>query len=186
MSYSDDEDIGGVDALGFNKILQDVGIDLNTSGLSSVFGSNAEAGGSGSRSAFASLDNNADDDKYEDISDSELPEDSDAQQVREKRLKDEERWYRKAMAMQAKAESGDAVARRKRKAAKRGETAIDTVGRIWPEWEKGKRLRMSEVFYQTPATTKALEAELRRRKRGERERVERESCCSAGESELMV
>jgi len=173
MSSSDDEDFGGVDALGFNKILQDVGIDLNTSGLSSVFGGNAEAGGSGSRSAFASIDNNIDDDKYEDVSDSELPEDEEAQKIRDKRIRDEERWYRKAMAMQAKAESGDAVARRKRKAEKREETAIDMVGRIWPDWDKGKRLRMSEVFYQTPAMTKMFEAELRRRKRAERERVER-------------
>ena len=167
---SDDEDMQGVDALGLGKILADSGVDP------AAFNNLYSKTGGTSSNAYAGIDDGSDDDaKYmDDDVDDALPEDADAARVRQEREAEEERWYQRAVEMQRKAEGKNAVAARKRKAAKREESALEVVKRIWPEWEKGKRLKMSQVFYETPAQLRAAEVALQKAKRAQREHIERE------------
>ena len=166
---TEEDDFGAVSSLGLNRILADSGID--PAAFSSFF---SKTGGGQSSSAFAQVEVEDDPEKYEDdVSDSELPaESAEEAQLRRKRAAEEDRWYRRARDMQRRAEGG--AEKRKRKQAQMAVGLEEQVKRIWPEFEMGKRLKMSEVFYETPAQVKNLEVVLGKNKKRPRDKVERE------------
>lgn len=104
----------------------------------------------------------------DDVSDTELPaETAEDQQARARERAEEARYRRKAMEYGKRlAEEGVKVKEKKDEG--------DEVKRVWPDFEKGKRLRMTEIFYETPATKQAYTVSLSRKKR---RRVERETIC---------
>lgn len=173
---SDDEDYGDIGGFGgLNKVLMETaGIDSNSlDNFSNLFSKGSSAG----PSKLDSFDIDTGAEKYmdDDFADDDLPADPEAEMVRQKREREEERMIRRTMEMQKKYQSGAAEAERKRKAAKAEETAGELVKRVWPEFEKGKRIKMSEVFYENPGHKRGAFIELSRLKRTPKERVERES-----------
>jgi len=146
----DEDDVGASSSFGLNRVLASSGIDPNA--FSSFF---SKTGGTSS-SAFADLDANSDSDKYEDdVSDIEQPVED--VRAREREKADEERWYRRAMEMQKEAE--------KRKVQDKVFDEMDRVREVWPDFVKGRRLRMTEVFYETPKQKRGWAVAFNKKKR---------------------
>ncbi|WVQ97109.1 hypothetical protein IAU59_004219 [Kwoniella sp. CBS 9459] len=167
---SEDDTLGSIGSLGLTSVLASAGVDLAS--LGSFLG---EASGTSSRQ-LAEVEAEDNEDKYEDdISDDELPSESkeDAaarQREQEARRREEERWIRKGMEMQADlAGKGKGKAKEKTMVEAMGKTKeqreLEEILKIWPGFEKGKRLRMSEVFYETPADRIALTAQSKKKRR---------------------
>ncbi|WVR05721.1 hypothetical protein IAU60_002745 [Kwoniella sp. DSM 27419] len=165
---SEDETLGSIGSLGLSSILASAGVDISS--LGSFLG---EASGTSSKQ-LAEVEAEDDEDKYEDdLSDGELPAESheDAmarQREQELRRREEERWIRKGMEMQAgkgkgRMADGDGETGKKTK----NEMELEKMLSIWPGFEKGKRLRMSEVFYETPADKVSLAAQRKKKRRVE-------------------
>ena len=160
---AEDDDIGNVSSFGLGRILAQSGID--TSSLGNLLG-----GASGSNSAYAELDASDDENaKYmDDELDTDLPGEGEGEVERRKQQEAhnramEERYVRKAMEMQR-----ELAAKGKAPSKTREEQTAEELGkakRIWPDFSQGMILKMSEVFFETPAMTKAHQAELARNKR---------------------
>ena len=166
-----DESLGG--AFGLGRVLADSGID--SAAFSSFYSKTSGGAASQTTSAFDDVDAVLDKDvAYEDdVSDSELPAES-AEEVRarEARKAEEERWYQRAMAMQAQAESSRAQEERARKKKERETDDAAKVKGLWPDFLQGKRLKLSEVFYETPRMKSAWAKNLERKKRRKPDRIE--------------
>ena len=147
------DDLGESSSFGLNRVLASSGID--PASFSSFY---SKTGGISS-SAFPDVDANSDSDKYEDdVSDVELPEEAQARDKERAAIKaDEERWYRKAMEMQKVGES--------KRVQEKVVNEMDRVKEVWPDFEKGRRLRMTEIFYETPKQRRGWETGFNRRKR---------------------
>ena len=178
MSYSDEEDTSGLgDHADLGFALRVAGFDPSAlSGSRSLGGpSGSGSGGGGGFAGIAAIDNDDENAKFMDDEfnvDEEGDETAAARLARQRR--DDERFYRQALAMQQAAHAPAAVAERKRKAAEQEETAREMVQRIWPEWAQGGRLKMSEIFYETPQARVNVKRLLREKKQRTREKIERE------------
>ncbi|RXK42077.1 transcription initiation factor TFIID subunit 1 [Tremella mesenterica] len=156
----DDNDLGNVSSLGLGRILAESGVD--PASLDSFFGRSAAT------AQIAQVEAESDDDaKYmDDVSDSELPEENDEEKQRRQQQQvdnkaAEDRYMKKALEMQRQMlESGVKVKKEKEQVDE-----STKVKQIWPEFEPGKPLKMSEIFYETPSATRAYEANLSRKKR---------------------
>ena len=154
----EDDDLGASTSFGLNRVLASSGVD--PAAFSDFF---SRTGGTSSGAAFADVDANSDEDRYEDdVSDAELPaenvEEVRARQREQASIRAEEaRWYRRAMEMQQ--DEG------KKKVQEKVMNEVDMVKEVWPDFQKGRRLRMSEVFYETPKQRRGWEAGFTRRKR---------------------
>jgi hypothetical protein len=158
---SDEDDLG---TAGLDKVLASVGVDVSS--FSSFF---SKSGGQDDRGGnlLAGVDvDSGDEDKYEDdISDGELPQEN-IEDVRKRereqarRKLEEERLIRRGLELQ-KQVSGTAG----KKTIKKEEDQGDIVQRVWPDFTKGKRLRMSEVFYETPGQRRSYEVGFQKAKR---------------------
>lgn len=160
--HSDENDLGASSSLGLGRILASSGVD--PAAFSSFF---SKTGGNSS-SAFADLDAASDNsDKYEDdISDTSLPGEN-VEELRSREREqaavqaEQERWYRRAKEMQREQDEGSGT-------RVKVEKVLDEIGmvkEIWPGYEKGGRLRMTEVFYETPKQRKGWELGFSKRKR---------------------
>ena len=154
----EENDLGASSSFGLNRILASSGVD--PAAFSNFL---SKTGGSTSATAFADVDANSDEDRYEDdVSDAELPAEN-VEEIRARQREqasmraEEERWYRRAMEMQR--------VQGKKKVQEKVMNDIDMVKEVWPDFQKGRRLRMSEVFYETPKQRRGWEAGFARRKR---------------------
>lgn len=164
---SEDETLSSLGSLGLSRILASAGID--PSSIGSFLG---DAGQSSKELTQVELDE--DDAKFEDdISDDELPEEGEEERRqreidREARKREQERWMRKGLEMMKKSMEQQQTKEKKGKKADDGKTQeerdLEEARKIWPDFDKGKRLRMSEIFYETPADVRALEAKRKKRK----------------------
>ncbi|WWC58417.1 uncharacterized protein I303_100957 [Kwoniella dejecticola CBS 10117] len=163
---SEDEALGSVASFGLSSVLAGAGIDLSS--LGSFLGEGAASSSKHIAEIEAEDDN---EDKYEDDifldGDGDAEEDAEARKrAEEARKREEERWIRKGMALannlslgdKGKAKMVDGVKSKKEK-------ELEQVMKIWPGFEKGKRLRMSEVFYETPQDKRILAMQKRKKRR---------------------
>lgn len=155
---ADADQFGEGSSLGLSKILQDVGVDLKNARL---FDQRDQAFGS----ALAEV---------EDAEDVRYMDDEDAA---EESLEDQQRWARQ----QAESKRKQAeLYRRGREMARQLElqrlaqpeseedrrmAVMRHVKHVWPDWEVGQRMRMSEVFYETPRMRMERDEEMGRGKR---------------------
>ena len=166
-----DESLGG--AFGLGRVLADSGID--TAAFSSLYSKTSGEAAGPSTSAFDDVD--AASEKHaayeDDVSDSELPAESVEEiRAREARKAEEERWYQRAVTMQAQAESSRGQEERERKKKERERDDTAKVKNLWPEFVQGKRLKLSEVFYETPRMKTAWAKELERKRRRKLDKIE--------------
>lgn len=156
----EDEFLG---SLGLGKLLASEGVD--SSGLSTLL--SRGGGGEASTSAqFADVDNQDSDDeaKYEDdLSDNDLPETEAEKMARAKERQEEARYKR--MALQMNQELEDSRAAKGKGKGKATNDPKDVVRRVWPDFEPGRRLRMTDVLYETPQMRHQYERESQRKKR---------------------
>ena len=166
----EEDSLGG--SFGLGRVLASSGID--PSAFSSFFSKTSANGAGPSTTAYDDVDVESDHAAYEDdISDSELPVES-AEEIRARELRkaEEERWVRRAQALQAQAESEKAKAAREKRKKEREKDDAARVKALWPEFERGKRIKMSEVFYETPSMRKGWRVELGRKKRRKADNIE--------------
>lgn len=150
-------------SLGLGKLLASEGVD--SSGLTTLL-SRGGGGEASSSAQFADVDNQDSDEeaKYmDDVSDNDLPETEAEKAARAKERQEEARYKR--MALQMNRELEETRAKQGKGKGKAQHDPKDVVRRIWPEFEQGRRLRMTDVLYETPMTRKHLEHELQRKKR---------------------
>ncbi|WWC86076.1 uncharacterized protein L201_000947 [Kwoniella dendrophila CBS 6074] len=165
----EDEAADSMASFGLSGVLASAGIDLAS--LGSFLG---EGSGSSSKQIAEIEAGDNDEDKYEDdISVDELPGEDLEQRKKaeEDRKREEERWIRKGMELannlslstsdKGKGKAIDGIPSGKSKK----ELELDEVMKIWPNFEKGKRLRMSEIFYQTPQDRKLLSVQKKKKRR---------------------
>lgn len=157
MSEGDDDVLGS--AFGLGSVLADVGVDANAL---SAFLEKTE--GKRSRDIEQALEEEG---QYmDDVSDDGLPEETEEDKQARRREQaaikaEEERWARRA-ANDLKAMPTDADKRRRQK---REETEKDRVMTVWPDYKPGTMLKMSEVFYETPAAAQSRRAGILKKKR---------------------
>lgn len=165
---SEDETLSSLGSLGLGRILASAGID--PSSIGSFLG---DAGQSSKELTQVELDE--DDAKFEDdISDDELPEEGEEERRQreidqEARKREQERWMRKGLEMMKKSmEQQQTKDKKGKQKADDGKTQeqrdLEEARKIWPDFDKGKRLRMSEIFYETPADVRAFEAKRKKRR----------------------
>ena len=148
-------------SFGLGKLLASEGVD--SSGLNTLLSRGGDASAS---NELANIDNNSDDDAgYEDdLSDHDLlPETEGEKAARAKEKQEEARYRRMALQMNKELEAKRASDKGK---VKSKENPQDVVKRIWPNFEPGRRLRMTDVIYETPyAREQYKEASYRRKRR---------------------
>jgi len=146
-------------SLGLGKLLASEGVD--TSGLSNIL---SRGGNASSSNELANIDNESDDDaKYEDdLSDHDLLPETEAEKAARAKEKQEEARYRR-MALQMNKELEAKRANKGKGKAK--EDPKDVVKRIWPDFEPGRRLRMTDIIYETPHTREQYKQASYKRKR---------------------
>jgi hypothetical protein len=145
----DDNDALG-SAFGLGGILAEIGVE---SGALSAFLERTE-GGAASRDLAAAIEKDSEDKFMDDVSDASLPdeteEDREARAREQAAIKaEEDRWARRAAAEMAGVDGLSLAERKKRR--QREETEKDLVKKVWPDFAQGTLLRMSEIFYETPA-----------------------------------
>lgn len=151
-------------SLGLGKLLASEGVD--SSGLSTLL-SRGGGGGEGSTSAqFADVDNQDSDDeaKYEDdLSDNDLPETEGEKAARAKERQEEARYKR--MALQMNQELEDSRAAKGKGKGKATNDPKNVVKRIWPDFQPGRRIRMTDVLYETPLMRHQYDRQSQKKKR---------------------
>lgn len=182
MDVDEDDTLGS--AFGLGSVLAEVGVDA---AALDAFLERTE--GKTSRDMEAAMEQA----KFmDDVSDDDLPDESPEDKEAREREKDaikanEERWARRAAAEMA-GESGEA--RRRKRQAERAQKEKDVVANVWPEFKRGTVLKMTEIFYETPAAQMAAAAAQLKKKRRMIEGPSHEQCeWSAARSEgteLMV
>ncbi|BEJ18121.1 hypothetical protein CspHIS471_0703980 [Cutaneotrichosporon sp. HIS471] len=171
MDVDEDDTLGS--AFGLGSVLAEVGVD---EAALNAFLERTE--GKSSRALEAAIQEG--DEKYmDDVSDDELPaendEDKEARAREQAAIKaNEERWARRAAAELAPQKDKEKEKRRKRQ-AERAAAGKDVVGSVWPDFRQGTVLKMSEVFYETPAAREAVAAGLLKKKRRLLDGLPRES-----------
>jgi hypothetical protein len=163
-------------SLGLGKLLASEGVDA--SGLSSIL---SRGGGASASNELANVDNESDDDaKYEDdLSDHDLLPETEAEKTARAREKQEEARYRRmALQMNQELEAKRAIKGK----GKAKEDPKDFVKRIWPDFEPGRRLRMTDVIYETPyAREQYKQASYKRKRQKVVHESIRMSLCSSAE-----
>jgi hypothetical protein len=166
---SDDEEVGSVSALGLGNILASAGIDVSGEGFSSLFN---KTGGS-SKQQLLDI-GSGDEDGYEDDLDlDETPEEQEANRRAKEREEavrqaEEDKWVRRAMADQASQGQGRKAGpgvREKDEKQRKKERDEKRAMEIWPEFRQGTTLKMSEIWYETPAARVARQVALERKKK---------------------
>lgn len=155
-------------SLGLGKLLASEGVDA--SGLSTLL---SRGGDASTSNEYANVDNDSDDDaKYEDdLSDRELPPETEVEKAaREKERLEEARYRRMALQMGKELEAK----RLQKGKAKAKEDPKDVVKRIWPDFEPGRRLRMTDVLYETPYLRERLRQVTHKKKR---RKVDHQNTC---------
>ena len=155
----EDDLLASSTSLGLSSVLTQAGVDPQAF---ANFFSHSGTGTPSSSRAHAIDQAEAEEGGYvDDVSDDGLPPegaDVAAARARERSLvKAEEEYLRRALAMQAQSQA--------KKVKVELEDPMDLVRRVWPAFQKGERLKMSEVFYDTPAARRAYEEGLMKRKR---------------------
>jgi hypothetical protein len=181
MSDRDDADLEFTGLSGLDRVLASVGVDASAF---SDFYSKTSGGNSKSSGILATVDvDSGDDDKYEDdISDHELqPESAADVAARKKSEADAERMIRRGLALQKEIQQNRGTVTVKKN---KEQEEKETVRRTWPEFKQGDRLRMSEVFYETPAERREYEARLARVKRRKVIHEEREYWTYTGDDSI--
>lgn len=157
-------------SLGLGKLLASEGVDSR--GLSTLLsrGGGGEASGTAN---FADVESD-DDAKYEDdlADDDMLPETEAERASRDKERQEEARYKR--MALQMNRELEDSRARKGKGKAQQDPQMV--VKKIWPDFEPGRRLRMTNVLYETPLMRQQHDHDVQRKKR---RRVEQHTSCKA-------
>nr|XP_019049032.1 transcription initiation factor TFIID subunit 1 [Kwoniella bestiolae CBS 10118]OCF27962.1 transcription initiation factor TFIID subunit 1 [Kwoniella bestiolae CBS 10118] len=157
---SEDEALGSVASFGLSSVLASAGIDLSS--LGSFLG---EGSASSSKQIAEIEAEDNDEDKYEDdISVDGMEGEEDAEQRKrdeERRKREEERWIRKGLELTAAVDKGKGKEKEKTKK----DRELEQVMKIWPDFQQGKRLRMSEIFYETPQDRRAVAVQKRKKRR---------------------
>jgi hypothetical protein len=149
-------------SMGLGKLLASEGVD--SSGLNTLL---ARGGDASASNELANIDNNSDDEAgYEDdLDDHDLLPETDAEKAARAKEKQEEARYRR-MALQMNKELEAKRASTSKVKGKSKEDPKDVVKRIWLHFEPGRRLRMTDVLYETPyAREQYKEASYRRKRR---------------------
>ncbi|WWC66567.1 uncharacterized protein I206_100470 [Kwoniella pini CBS 10737] len=161
---SEDEALGSVASFGLSSVLAGAGIDLSS--LGSFLG---EGGGSSSKQIAEIEAEDNDEDKYmsDPFSDGDVEENAeDRKREEEARKREEERWIRKGMELANNLSIGDkGKSKMVDNVKSKKEKELDQVKKIWPGFEPGKRLRMSEVFYETPQDRRTLAIQKRKKRK---------------------
>lgn len=151
-------------SMGLGKLLAAEGVD--SSGLNTLL---ARGGDASASNELANIDNNSDDDAgYEDDlgDDDLLPETEGEKAARAKEKQEEARYRRMALQMNKELEAKRESASAGKSKGKAKEDPKEVVKRIWPDFEPGRRLRMTDVLYETPyARAQYKEASHRRKRR---------------------
>ncbi|OWZ55034.1 transcription initiation factor TFIID subunit 1 [Cryptococcus neoformans c45] len=165
---SEDETLSSLGSLGLGRILVSAGID--PSSIGSFLGDSGQ-----SSKELTQVELDEDDAKFEDdISDDELPEEGEEERRQreidqEARKREQERWMKKGLEMMKKSMEQQQFKNKKGKqkaddGKSQEERDLEEARKIWPDFDKGKRLRMSEIFYETPADVKAFKAKRKKRR----------------------
>lgn len=175
-----DVDEDGNDALGsafgLGSILAEVGVDQNA--LNNFL---ERTEGRQGRDMAAAIEEAGEDKFMDDVSEGELPDENDedrASRAREQAAikSNQERWARRAAAEM----NGDAAKERERRKRKQQRREEAKKGRIvesvWPDYKPGTLLKMTEVFYETPAARKSREQALVAKKRKLLQGMAHEEC----------
>jgi hypothetical protein len=159
---SDDDVIGSVGSLGLGRLLASEGVDPNA--LSTLL---SRTGGPSSQRFAAEVELNSDEEKYmDDVSDGELPAETEEDRISRAREQAEEaRFRRKALEMMKAAVPAKVNTQAEEE---------KVVKKVWPSFEKGKRIKMSQIFYETPADKREYQINLARKKR---RKLEPETIC---------
>ena len=147
-------------SMGLGKLLASEGVD--SSGLNTLL---ARGGDASASNDYANIDNNSDDEAgYEDDLDDQdlLPETEAEKAARAKEKQEEARYRRMALQMNKELEAKRASASKVKGKSK--DDPKDVVKRIWPDFEPGRRLRMTDVLYETPYAREQYKAATYRRK----------------------
>jgi hypothetical protein len=164
-------------SMGLGKLLASEGVD--SSGLNTLLARGRDASASND---FANIDNNSDDGAgYEDdLDDHDLLPETDAEKAARAKEKQEEARYRR-MALQMNKELEAKRTSASKVKGKYKDDPKDVVKRIWPDFEPGRRLRMTDVLYETPyAREQYKEASYRRKRRKVVHESKRKSCIKTG------
>jgi len=159
-AMDDENDFLG--SMGLGKLLASEGVD--SSGLNTLL---ARGGDASASNELANIDNNSDDEAgYEDdLDDHDLLPETEAEKAARAKEKQEEARYRR-MALQMNKELEAKRASTSKVKGKSKDDPKDVVKRIWPDFEPGRRLRMTDVLYETPyAREQYKEASYRRKRR---------------------
>lgn len=163
MSNEDDA-LGS--AFGLGKVFADIGVEVDSNALSAFL--EREEGAASRDIAEVIQADDADDKFMDDVSEGSLEEeraeDREARRREQAAIKAEEaRWARRAAAEMAGL--GPSLADRKKKREREEEGHKDILKKIWPDFSHGKLLKMSEIFYETPADRANYANNLVKRKR---------------------
>jgi len=145
----DDDALGS--AFGLGGVLAEIGVE---SSALSAFLERTEGRASRDLAAAIEVEAEADDKFMDDVSEASLPDEND--EDRQARIREqaaikaeEDRWARRAAAEMA-GTAGPSLAEKKKR-RQREETEKDLLKKVWPDFQQGTLLRMSEIFYETPA-----------------------------------
>lgn len=165
-----DDDVLG-SAFGLGNVLAQVGVGVDSAALSAFLERSGEGGGGSSSRELAAAIEEDDEDKFmDDVSEASLPdenpEDKEARRREQAAIKAEEaRWARRAAAEIAGLKNEGDIEREARKKRQREERERNLVFSVWPDFKQGVPLKMSEVFYDTPAARSAFSAAALKKKR---------------------
>jgi hypothetical protein len=180
MDSDSDDGLGPSSFLGLNKILQSAGVDVAefTTAFNKAGPSSHGLANDARARAFAEVEDSDEDAAYmDDELDADLRGDDYGETAEERSAReraaarakaDEEKWLKRGMEMQQQAE---VKARKKKVDRARDEaegkelTTLEKIRQVWPGWQPGQTMRLSEVFYQSPLVKQKEEAEGRKRKR---------------------
>ena len=167
MDEDEEDRLDDTTSFGLHRVLQQAGVDLST--FTSVYGNSGQGVSQVNANALADADISDAEDKYED--DASLADSDDETRIREqlerKRISDEQRWMKKAMQMEKEIKTRVKVVK---------DDPLMKVRKVWPEWEKGQRLKMTEVFYDTPLMQMQRDRQSLQSKRRKLEHVDYTDC----------
>lgn len=152
-------------SLGLGKLLASEGVDSR--GLSTLLsrGGGGEASGSAN---FADVESDEDAKYEDDLADDDMLPETEAERAARDKERQEEARYRR-MALQMNRELEDSRARKGKGKAEQDPQMV--VKKIWPDFEPGRRLRMTDVLYETPLMRRQHDQEVQRKKRRKVEQV---------------
>lgn len=172
-----DDGLGPSNLLGLGKILLSAGVDVGE--FTNAFdksgsGSSVQANNARAR-AFAEIEDSDEEAGYmDDDADIDMDDTGESMEERATRERaaararaDEERWMKRGMEMQRQAESAAKKKisdRIKDEQEGRELTPLEKIRKVWPDWQPGQKMRLSEVFYQSPVVRDREEVDRKKRK----------------------